>query len=61
MNKTIIGECQNCESTYEVSFTEELVYGNLPEHCPFCGELIDDITEEYIEDDDSDDVDEKWD
>jgi hypothetical protein len=30
-----------------------------PEHCPFCGELIEEIEEEYIEDEDSED-DEEW-
>jgi len=24
----------------------------LPEHCPFCGEQIEELSEDYIEDDD---------
>jgi hypothetical protein len=38
----------------------ELVSSEFPEHCPFCGEFIDDISEEYIEDDDSMEDDEEW-
>lgn len=53
-NKTITAECDNCESTYEVQYTEELTSEEYPEFCPFCGEMIEDITEqeEYDEDDD---------
>ena len=31
---------------------EELVSQDLPEHCPFCGEVIQELSEDYIEDDD---------
>ena len=31
---------------------EEMVSQDLPEHCPFCGEIIEELQEEYIEDDD---------
>jgi NAD-dependent SIR2 family protein deacetylase len=58
--KVVTGECSNCESTYSVEYVEELVATDYPEHCPFCGELIEEITEEYIEDEDSND-DEQWD
>lgn len=53
-------ECTNCESSYSVEYVEQLVSMEYPEFCPFCGERVDEITEEYIEDEDSDD-DEKWD
>lgn len=61
MSKLITGECLNCESSYEVAYVEQLVSQPLPEHCPFCGEVIEDITEDYIEDDDLDEDDLKWD
>jgi NAD-dependent SIR2 family protein deacetylase len=61
MSRTITGECLNCESSYEVSYVEQLVSTELPEHCPFCGEIIEDITEDYIdEDNDLTDDDLKW-
>ena len=59
--RTITAECSSCESSYDVSFMEELVSEDLPEFCPFCGETIDSLSEEeYIEDDELDD-DDKWD
>ena len=30
---------------------EELVSQPLPEYCPFCGEVIEELSEDYIEDD----------
>jgi hypothetical protein len=61
-DKIISGECLNCESSYNVEYTEELVSEEFPEHCPFCGEVIDELTEAVDEDEeeDADDVD-KWD
>jgi len=59
-NKSMTGDCTNCESTYNIEFMEELVSEELPEYCPFCGEIIEELSEDYIEDDDSED-DEKWD
>ena len=61
MSKIITAECLNCESSYEVSYVEQLVSQELPEHCPFCGEVIDEISEEYIEDEDLNQDDLKWD
>jgi NAD-dependent SIR2 family protein deacetylase len=60
MTKLVTGECLNCESSYEVAYVEQLVSQELPEHCPFCGEIIEDITEDYIEDDDLNEDDMKW-
>jgi len=51
-NKALTGECSNCESTYTVEFMEEMVSQELPEHCPFCGEIIEELSEDYIEDED---------
>jgi hypothetical protein len=51
-NKSVIGECLNCESSFGVEYVEELVSQEYPEYCPFCGEVIEDIQEEYIEDED---------
>lgn len=59
MTKMVTGECQNCESSFDITYIEELVSEEYPEFCPFCGEPIDELSEEYIEDDDSDDE-EKW-
>jgi NAD-dependent SIR2 family protein deacetylase len=59
-DKTVSGECSNCESSYNVEYVEELVSEQYPEHCPFCGETIDELSECYIEDDDSIDE-EEWD
>lgn len=61
MNRTVNGECSNCESSYAVEFVEELVSQEYPEHCPFCGEQIEELSESYIEDDDDLDDDDKWD
>ena len=60
-NKNMTGECSSCESTYSVEFMEEMVSQDLPEYCPFCGETIDELSEDYIEDDDDSDDDGKWD
>ena len=61
IEKIITAECHSCESSYEVSYVEELVSEEYPEHCPFCGEPIQELSEEYIEDDDLDEDDLKWD
>ena len=53
-NKQVSGECLNCESTFGIEYMEELVSQEYPEHCPFCGEAIEEIQEEYIEDDEDD-------
>jgi hypothetical protein len=50
--KSVTGECLNCESSYNIQYVEELVSEEYPEHCPFCGELIEELSEDYIEDDD---------
>jgi hypothetical protein len=57
--KSITGECLNCESSYDIQYVEELVSQEYPEHCPFCGEPIEELSEDYIEDDDDLD-DEEW-
>jgi len=59
-HKQITAECNNCESSFGVEYVEELVSQEYPEHCPFCGEVIDEIHEEYIEDDDDGET-EEWD
>ena len=61
MEKSIVAECSNCESSFNVNYVEELVSEEYPEYCPFCGEIIDEVQEEYIDEDDEDDDDEKWD
>jgi len=59
-DKTVSGQCDNCESTYTVEYIEQMVSEEYPEHCPFCGEVIEELSESYIEDDDSIDE-EEWD
>jgi NAD-dependent SIR2 family protein deacetylase len=60
-DKSLSGECLSCESTYSVSYMEEMVSQDLPEHCPFCGEQIEELSEDYIEDDDDDLDTKEWD
>lgn len=49
----------SCESGYEVIYQTVMTSSEFPKYCPFCGEEIEDIVEEYIEDDD-DFEDEGW-
>jgi hypothetical protein len=58
--KQLSGDCLSCESTYTVTFMEEMVSQDLPEICPFCGEQIEELSEDYIEEDDNLD-DGEWD
>ena len=51
--KQLSGDCLSCESTYSIAFMEEMVSQELPEHCPFCGEQIEELSEDYIEEDDN--------
>jgi NAD-dependent SIR2 family protein deacetylase len=60
-NKSLSGDCLNCESTYSVSYMEEMVSQELPEYCPFCGEQIEELSEDSIEDDDNDLDTKEWD
>lgn len=58
--KLVTGECENCDSTFELNYAEELVSDETPNFCPFCGERIEDIQEEYIDEDELDEN-EEWD
>jgi len=58
--KSVTGECLNCESSYNIQYVEELVSEEYPEHCPFCGEPIEELSEDYIEDEDDSDDGEEW-
>jgi len=60
-NKSMTGDCSNCESTYSIEFMEELVSEEFPEYCPFCGETIDELSEEYVEEDDDPEDENRWD
>lgn len=51
--KLVTGDCLSCESTYSIEYETELVSQELPENCPFCGEPIEELSEEYIDDDDN--------
>jgi len=58
--KLIAGDCMSCESGYEVTYETAVTSSEFPKYCPFCGEEIEDIVEEYIEDDDGFEE-EEWD
>ena len=58
--KVLTCECSNCESSYGVQFYTEYVSDETPQFCPFCGESVDDIQEEYIEEDDDFLDDDNW-
>jgi hypothetical protein len=60
-NKSMTGDCSSCESTYSIEFMEELVSEEFPEYCPFCGETIDELSEEYVEEDDDPEDENQWD
>lgn len=61
MSKVVTGECENCESSFELAYAEELVSDSTPNFCPFCGEKIDNVIEdEYINDDELDDDEQEW-
>jgi predicted nucleic acid-binding Zn-ribbon protein len=60
-HRAVTGSCDSCESSFTISFEEAFVSEDDPEFCPFCGEVIEELTEEYIEDEDSEDDDDKWD
>jgi hypothetical protein len=59
--KQLSADCANCESTYSIAFMEEMVSQDLPEICPFCGEQIEELSEDYIDGDDDNLDDEGWD
>ena len=61
--RIINGECLECESTYTVEYDEEMVSQEYPEHCPFCGTQVEELSEETDQDDDllEDDPDKGWD
>ena len=59
ITKNITGECNNCESYFNVEYQIEMVSQEIPEYCPFCGERIEEISEEFVEDDEIEE--EGWD
>lgn len=60
INKTVIAECSECESTFEVTYERELVSEELPCFCPFCGEEIEEVTEEEWDEDELDETMKEW-
>ena len=60
MHKQVNGDCSNCESEFLVNYTEMLTSKEYPEYCPFCGEPIDELSEDYIEEDEDNSEDEVW-
>jgi len=54
MEKQVSVECQNCESSFDIAYVEELTSEDYPQYCPFCGDPIEELSEhEYIDDDDA--------
>lgn len=37
--------CHCCESSFAIEFNKEDVSMDLPQHCPFCGEKIEELEE----------------
>jgi len=58
--KVITGNCISCESGFELAYHEEYVSSEYPTFCPFCGDNIEDITDEYIEEEETFE-DDQWD
>ena len=58
--RTITADCSNCESSFELFYSEEFVSDETPNFCPFCGEPIEDLEEEYIDDEDFDEETKEW-
>lgn len=58
--KSLEAECNECESTFYITYIDEMVSEDLPGFCPFCGEQIEDVKEAYIDDDDNFEEDEEW-
>lgn len=59
--KLIKADCIGCESTFELAYIEELVSSEVPSFCPFCGERVEDIQEEYIDPDEQNENEPEWD
>lgn len=60
MEKIVSVECNYCESSFEIAYVEEMVSDDEPSFCPFCGERIENIQEQYIDEDELDEDDERW-
>ena len=54
-------ECNECESSFDILYMNEMVSQDMPQYCPFCGEEIEEIQEHYIEEDDDDLDSKEWD
>jgi hypothetical protein len=60
--KYIVADCIQCESNYEIQYATEVTSAELPEFCPFCGEVIEkeNIRDESQDDDLDEEDDEEW-
>jgi hypothetical protein len=59
--KYIVADCIQCESNYEISYATEVTSAELPEFCPFCGEVIEkENIQDESQDDDLDEEDDEW-
>ena len=59
--KYIVADCIQCESNYEISYATEVTSAELPEFCPFCGEVIEkENIQDESQDDELDEEDDEW-
>lgn len=58
--KVIIADCIQCESNYELLYATEVTSAELPEFCPFCGEVIEKENIQDESDEDLDEEDDEW-
>jgi predicted nucleic acid-binding Zn-ribbon protein len=61
MTARITIDCEGCDSKFTLEFKDDNVSQEYPEYCPFCGEIIEELSEDYIEDDDDSLDEERWD
>ena len=59
--KALTGDCINCESTFELNFYKEYVSTDQPQFCPFCGEIVEEFTDDYIEEEYDEEEESEWD
>jgi rRNA maturation endonuclease Nob1 len=55
--RSIVAECENCESSFEINYSEEFVSSETPNFCPFCGEEIENLVDSLDDDEDEEDED----
>ena len=49
--KFVSAECLSCESSFGIQYIAEMASQEYPDHCPFCGEIVSELTEVEEEED----------